>query len=370
MDFMILSYLLVMRDARPPLIGAADNMNNIAILSTLFKMSGAFYIKRTGQRFPKVYRAVLNEFMKSVLENEMNMEFFMEATRSRTGQVLFPKFGMLKYVVEAFLEKRIPDVYMIPLNVTYENLIEADSYIGEHRGGQRVGESTMRTIKSISLINRNYGRIIINSAKPISLRNYVDWYAKGKPERDVAIHVHEDQFVQELGLYLTNVLQEKSVFMHTHLVCAILLMRHHYQLVKDVESSVRMLSAQIKARNGTIFEIEENEFNFETAVKCFKNRLSIRGDTFNEKRVCVDRTNYLENCLSLKYYANSMNYLFFIEAVLYFSASNQYALEKTVELDKLWNKVSLLLSVFKKEIFLMEIPRSKEEMISFIKQKE
>lgn len=369
MDFMILSYLMVMRDARPPLIGAADNMNNIMLVSKLFKLSGAFYIKRTGQKFPRVYRALLNEYMKSILENEMNMEFFMEATRSRTGQILFPKFGMLKYVVEAYLEKRVPDVILIPLNITYENLIESDSYIVEHRGGQKVAEDTMRFLKAIRLIYRNYGKLIINSAEPFSLKKYLADYAQVQGGL-LLRHVQDDEFIQNLGLHLTDVLQEKSVFMHTHLVCAILLMRHHYQLIKDIEVSVKKLSNQIKMRGGTIYEIEENEFNFDVAIKYFKERLSIRGDTFNERRVCIDRSNYIDNCLAMKYYANSMNYLFFIEATIYFAASNQNALEKVVYIDMLWQKVSFLQDLFQKEIFIRDWPTSKEGMVFFMKSRQ
>jgi fatty acyl-CoA reductase len=84
-DFLLISYLLVIRDGQPPFIGAADNMNNIFFVSELFHRSGAFYIKRTGQKFPKIYRTLLNEYMKLILENEINIEFFIEASRSRTG---------------------------------------------------------------------------------------------------------------------------------------------------------------------------------------------------------------------------------------------------------------------------------------------
>ena len=364
MDFMILSYLLVMRDARPPLIGAADNMNNILLISKLFQLSGAFYIKRTGQKYPKVYRAVLNEYLKSVLENEMNLEFFLEASRSRTGQILYPKFGMLKYVVEAYLEKRIPDAVLIPLNITYENLIESDSYIGEHRGGGKVQENTLRVIKAARLIYRNYGKVIINSSEPLSLKKLID-----QEGFTLQTPAQEDSFVESLGLRLTDILQDKSVFLQTHLVCALLLMRQHYQLVKDVEANMRLLGVQIKQRQGTVFEIDDHDFNFDTAIKCFRNRLSLRGESFNERRVSIDRANYIENCLALKYYANSMNYLFFLEALVYFAASTQTALEKIVRIDDLWRKVSLLQSLFKKEIFLTKWITDREDLLVFIKSK-
>ena len=366
MDFMILNYLLALRDARPPMIGAADNMNNIMILSKLFQLSGAFYIKRTGQKFPRVYRSVLNEFIKSILEHEMNLEFFVEATRSRSGQILFPKYGMLKYVIEAYVEKRVPDAILIPINITYENLIEADSYIGEHRGGQKVQENVLRLIKAVGLVFHNFGKLIINSAEPISLKRYMEERSEaGKPFATG----NEDEFVQNLGLHLTDTLQQKSVFMHTHLICAILLMRLHYQLVKDVEVSVRLLGEEIKVRKGTLFEMEEHDFNFDSAIKCFKDRLSIRGDTLNERRVCIDRGNYIENCLALKYYANSMNYLFFLEALVHYSAAHQPALERTINLDVLWRKVSILQDMFSSEIYLSRWLENQSSMELFISQK-
>lgn len=315
-------------------------MNNIFFVSELFHRSGAFFIKRTGQKFPKIYRTLLNEYMKLILENEINIEFFIEATRSRTGQILHPKFGMLKYVFEAFFEKRIPNATLIPINVTYENLLEADSYITEHRGGQKVKEDTMRLIKSISLVTRNFGRIILNSGEPISLKKYVNETLSEIPNTTTFRESeHFNKSIENLGLNVSNDLQNLSVFMITHLVCCVLLMRHHYQLVKDLERYVELLKIQIKKRNGTIFEIEEEGFNFDDAIKCFRNRLSIRGKTFNEKRVSINKAHFIENCFAIRYYANSVNYLFFLEAIVYFSMTNHKTLEMKMELGELFRRV-------------------------------
>jgi glycerol-3-phosphate O-acyltransferase len=217
-------------------------MNNIFFVSELFHRSGAFYIKRTGQKFPKIYRTLLNEYMKLILENEINIEFFIEASRSRTGQILYPKYGMLKYVFEAFFEKRIPNATLIPINVTYENLLEADSYITEHRGGQKVAEDTMRFIKSISMITQNYGRIILNSGDPISLKKYIaDTLNDSTNTHNFRESSDFDQSIEQLGNKVSDGLQNLSVFMITNLVCCVLLMRHHYQLVKDLEKYVELL---------------------------------------------------------------------------------------------------------------------------------
>lgn len=89
-------------------------------------------------------------------------------------------------------------------------------------------------------------------------------------------------------------------------------------MVKDVEKYVEILSQEIKRRDGSVFELDSRAFDFDQAVRCFVTRLSIRGKTLNEKRVCINKTNYIDNSLVVKYYSNSLNYLFVQEALVFF----------------------------------------------------
>lgn len=175
-----------------------------------------------------------------------------------------------------------------------------------------------------------------------------------------------EKSIENLGNQIADSMQNLSVFMITHLVCCVLLMRHHYQLVKDLERYVELLKVQIKKRSGIIFEIEEEGFNFEEAIKCFRNRLSIRGKTFNEKRVCINKTPYIENCLAIRYYANSLNYLFFIEALIYFSMTNHRRFEMKMDLAELFLRVQKLQKLFRKEIFLLKWIDTPQELLDFI----
>ena len=52
------------------------------------------------------------------------MEFFLEAGRTRSGKILPPKSGLLSVIVEAYLEGHIPDAYLVPVNFSYEKLLE------------------------------------------------------------------------------------------------------------------------------------------------------------------------------------------------------------------------------------------------------
>lgn len=274
----------------------------------------------------------------------------------------------MKYVVEAYFEKKIPNATLIPINITYENILESDSYIVEHRGGQKVKEDTLRVLKGLNVIRKKFGKIVVRSAKPLTLKQYLqdNPALSRKGVVDEQHNLHTELVVENLGLDLCETLQNESLFMITHLVCAVILMRYHYQLVKDVERYVRVLELEIKRRNGTIFDLDQSTFNFDYTIKCFSHRLSVRGETLNEKRVCINKKNYIENVIAVKYYANSMNYLFFEEALIYYCIISHSEFEVKMSIDTLWNRFTCLKNILKGEIFLRRWIETQEELIALV----
>ena len=74
------------------------------------------------------------------------LEFFVEGTRSRTGKIMSPKFGLLGVVVDTIIEGKIPNATIIPLTINYEKVLEADTYPLELLGENKVKESLLRVI--------------------------------------------------------------------------------------------------------------------------------------------------------------------------------------------------------------------------------
>ena len=58
------------------------------------------------------------------MQANFDIEFFIEGTRSRTGKILPPKFGILKYIYLSYLNKNIKDCTMLPISVNYEHVME------------------------------------------------------------------------------------------------------------------------------------------------------------------------------------------------------------------------------------------------------
>jgi glycerone phosphate O-acyltransferase/fatty acyl-CoA reductase len=83
------------------------------------------------------------------------IEFFVEGTRSRSGKIMAPKFGMLGIVVDTVIENKIPDATIIPITINYEKVLEADTYPLELLGEDKVKESLVRVIKATKILNIN-----------------------------------------------------------------------------------------------------------------------------------------------------------------------------------------------------------------------
>jgi len=100
-DFLIVSYLFFAFGIPVPYIAAADDFLQIRFVNKLFRLSGAFFIKR-GKNNDQLYTAILNEYMQQLLKDQQLVEFFIEGTRSRSGKTLPPKHGLISMCTDTF----------------------------------------------------------------------------------------------------------------------------------------------------------------------------------------------------------------------------------------------------------------------------
>lgn len=101
-DFIILSIMCFHYDLPLPAIVAAQDFQNMFLVGTMLRNSGAFYIKRTF-RSDKLYWAIFTEYVQTQLYNgDHPIEFFVEGTRSRTQKSYAPKLGWLLTLGVAF----------------------------------------------------------------------------------------------------------------------------------------------------------------------------------------------------------------------------------------------------------------------------
>jgi len=164
-DYLVLSGLLYQHGVLPPHIAAGENLNFFPI-GKILRMGGAFFIKRSF-RGEKLYALCLKHYIGKVLAEGYSVEFFIEGGRSRTGQVLQPKYGILRMIAQSIVANPHMPVKIIPCAITYEKVIEDMAYKNEQEGGAKHRENVSGLIRTTKLLISKYGQIYVSFADPI-----------------------------------------------------------------------------------------------------------------------------------------------------------------------------------------------------------
>jgi len=170
-DYLIISQMCIRQAVPLPHIAAGINLS-FWPMGPIFRHSGAFFMRRSFKG-DRLYPVVFRTYLRHVMAEGFPIEFFIEGTRSRTGKLLNPKFGILSWLVEAFQEGSAPDVQFFPISVDYEKIIESRSYVNELSGGEKRKEDVAALVKSSEHLRSKYGKIYIQVAEQISLRQFL-----------------------------------------------------------------------------------------------------------------------------------------------------------------------------------------------------
>ncbi|MFW5966731.1 MAG: 1-acyl-sn-glycerol-3-phosphate acyltransferase, partial [Persicimonas sp.] len=174
-DYLVLSYILYNYGMIPPLIAAGVNLS-FWPLGPIFRRAGAFFIRRSF-RGEELYPVVFREYLIRQMEEGYPIEFFIEGTRSRTGKLIKPKYGMLDMILNAYTSGRIDSVSIVPISIGYEKIIEEGSYRREVLGAEKEKESLTGLLKTPRFLTSKYGRLYIEFGDPIDVGEYLDNYA-------------------------------------------------------------------------------------------------------------------------------------------------------------------------------------------------
>ncbi len=172
MDYMLLSQILYTNNLYSPFIAAGKNLS-FWPLGAIFRMGGAFFIRRTldGKKF---YAEVLSLYVKTMVQLGHNIEFFIEGGRSRTGKLVLPKLGLLAILIQAVEEGFCDDLVFVPTSICYDRIPEEESYLKEVIGGPKEEENICQLVRVQRVLRKRYGRAYIKFAEPISLRDYLE----------------------------------------------------------------------------------------------------------------------------------------------------------------------------------------------------
>lgn len=167
-DYIILSYLFFTGGLPLPHVAAGDNLNFWPI-GRMLRAGGAFFIRRRIDRDDRLYKTVLDLYLTVLLKQGSVIEFFIEGGRSRSGTMLPPRFGLLKYLVRAYLQGQREDLAFVPVSIAYDRLPEERALIGEQAGARKERESAFQLFRIIPGLRRSFGAVTVVVGDPIPI---------------------------------------------------------------------------------------------------------------------------------------------------------------------------------------------------------
>ena len=138
-------------------------------MGSVLRRSGVVFIRRS-IKDDAVYKLALRSYLGHLVERRYNLEWYLEGGRSRTGKLRPPRLGVLAYLVEAFRERGVDDVFLVPVSIAYDQLQEVAAMAAEEHGAEKKAESFAWMLRYIRSQGQRLGKAYVNLAEPVSLR--------------------------------------------------------------------------------------------------------------------------------------------------------------------------------------------------------
>ncbi len=171
MDYLVMSEVLYSHSISPPLIAAGDNLNFWPV-GPLLRRGGAFFIKRSF-RGQKLYSTLVEAYIRKLIKEGFNIEFFPEGGRSRTGKLLQPKLGLLSMIIDAGLQLKNTPLFFVPVYIGYERIIEEGAYAREVEGAEKKPETLKGLLSTTRILKSKYGRLHLRFGQIFSLESMI-----------------------------------------------------------------------------------------------------------------------------------------------------------------------------------------------------
>lgn len=172
LDGMVVPKLLYDNDFPMPHMFGGANLN-FPGLGFLLHRAGAIFIRRSFQD-NELYKLTLRHYIGYLMEKRFPMNWAFEGTRSRLGKLMPPRYGLLKYVLEACHATHARNIHIIPISISYDLIRDVEEYATEQTGRGKGAESLRWLIGYIRSLARPMGKIYVDIGEPVVLKTAPD----------------------------------------------------------------------------------------------------------------------------------------------------------------------------------------------------
>ncbi len=307
-DYLVTPYVLFINDIVTPHLAAGSNLS-FWPLGPLFRKGGAFFIRRSFKG-DQLYSICLKKYMEYLLKNKFNIGFFIEGTRSRTGKMLPPSYGILKMILESVRSGKLEDIALIPVSLCYDEVPEITTYSDELKGSEKPKESIVEIIKSRNVLRKKYGKVYLRFGNEIYAKKTINFDAKNEEEKR--------KNLQEIAISISKNINDITPITIASLIATSILCGNRYNTTFDeiAENSVLLYQYAMNFHPSLSKNLEENlAQSIDFIIKKFLKSNLLKA-TYEIPRVfsCVN-----SKIRELAYYKNSGIHCFISGAITLFA---------------------------------------------------
>ncbi len=307
LDTMALSLVLFDADLPLPLTFGGINLDTPG-LGSLARHGGIIFLRRSFQD-NEIYKATFRRYIDYLIEKRFSLLWALEGTRSRTGKLLPPRFGLFNYVVESILRTKLYDVTFIPVSVAYDQITEVEDYSIEQRGQKKKPEGITWALRFLKR-GRPRGQIHLRFGEALTIKDLAE-----PADLDAGIDDRQKQIlVPTLAFEVAIRMNAATPITATAIITLILLAGgNRAQSLAEIQALARTAAALIRHRHLEI--VGRSNFRDADAVLATLGELHETGivcylDEGTERLYAIGADQHL----NAAYYRNTAIHYFILDA--------------------------------------------------------
>lgn len=353
-DMLVLASVLGRYGLPVPHIFAGINMAFMGV-AELGRNGGVIFIRRD-IRDNTLYKAALRHYIAHKIQENEHFMWAIEGTRSRTGKLVWPKMGILKYVAEG--EQQIAgEVKYVPVSVVYDLIPDVKTMTKEGRGFDKSPESLMWFLNYLRQMDGDFGKISLRFGDPVHMN---DESIAELPLLSNSQRKHGQYQLSRFAFNLIHKINQITPVTTTSLICTALLSKFAAtkpQLELDIVEIMEIIESRspdaLIDRGASLNQSVQRGLNLLLKAQLIRQT----GKEHKAKYAIV-----AEHYLQATYYANMAVHHLYHRAFIELALIKVAPMRSKNRYDAFWLEIMELRSMFKFEFFYSQKANFSDEI--------
>ncbi len=228
-----------------PFFGFAGANMMFFPMGNVARRTGYMRLRRSTVDAP-VYRLALRSLEGQLVASRANIVWSIEGGRTRTGKLRPPRYGLLRYLVDAVESVEGPEAMIVPTSILYDQLPPGEVAVttSEALGHHKRPENLRWLLSFAGQSHQRLGRAFVDVGEPLGLRQRL---AELRAEDPEAKHA-----VERVALDVSHRINRAAPVTPTAAVCVALLAADRALTLDGVLDTVRPLADYLRRRGWRI----------------------------------------------------------------------------------------------------------------------